>query len=156
MTVPMEQCPAVFRFVPADLPSGELRLGRQGACGPPRGHPPPLLQPLCLEVAADRRIRRHSSQLWPARRLSDQIVVMQLGAPVRMGGVLRLQRLAECRGHRGLVAGILARFAAEHAHRVGPLAQRLIVPSLDRGASEPDWLARRRMAPFQRRELLQL
>ena len=66
---------------------------------------------------------------------------MQLGAPGGVRGVLAPQHLAKRGGHRGLAAGIPARFAAEPGDRVLSLAQRLVIPSLNGRAAEPDGLS---------------
>jgi len=40
--------------------------------------------------------------------------MMQLGTPTFMGAILRQQGLAQRRGHRDLLAGVLATLAPQH------------------------------------------
>ena len=58
-----------------------------------------------------RRVGRHWPQLGPGLGQGDQIVVVQLGTPAFMSVILHQQGLAQRRGHRDLLAGVLASLA---------------------------------------------
>ena len=82
----------------------------------------------------DRRVGRHRPQLGAGLGQGDQVVVMQLGTPAFVGGILRPQGLAQCWGHRRLLAGILAPLASQHTDRVMLLIPAAIVPVMRRSA----------------------
>ena len=73
---------------------------------------------------------------------------MQLRGPTRMRSVLALQLPAQRLGHRRLVAGIMARLAAQYADRVLSFPSGEVEPPFDGGTAEAHRLAGDRMAPF--------
>ena len=71
-----------------------------------------------------------------------------------MRGVLGEQRLRRSGAAiaRGLLAGILASFAAQDGDRVTTFPERPIIPPLDGGGAEAHRFAGRRMVPLARRQ----
>ena len=78
---------------------------------------------------------------------------MELGTPASVGVILGQQGLAQRRGHRRLLAGILAALAAQHADRIMLLIASAVEPSLECGDAEADRFAGARVTPFARRQL---
>src|SRR6266403_1038694 len=145
VTVPVPQTVDVGGLEAAYLAIQQTRLGALGAFGPPRGEPSPLAEPVRLEEAAQRRIRRHRAKLRMFGGERVQVVVMQPGAPALVRGVLRQHGRAQRRADGGLPAGVGAQLAAQYTDRIVPLPTRPVVPALDRGDAETDRLAGDRM-----------
>ena len=95
MKVPMPQAVDVLGLVAAHLALVEPRRGRQRAVGLPRGARAALVQAMRSQEPKDRRVGRHGPKLAPGLGQGDQIVVMELGTPALMGGILGEQRLAQ-------------------------------------------------------------
>src|SRR5260370_34521984 len=102
MTVPMQTTAHVLGFIAAHFAIIEPRLGALGALCPTRRQAPPLLEAMCLERAAQRRIRWQWSQLGPVVGGRDQLVLMELEGPALVWCVLRKQALARRLAHRRL------------------------------------------------------
>jgi hypothetical protein len=68
---------------------------------------------------------RHRLQLGLGLSKCDEVVVMELGAPAFVRGVLREHSSPHGVTDRVLPSGIGADLAAEHADRIGPLLQRI-------------------------------
>ena len=154
MTIPVPQTVHVLGLVAAHLARIEPGRGGQRAGGLARRHRTTPGQAVGGQEPPDRRVGWHRPQLGPGLGQGDQIVVMQLRTPAFVGVILGQQGLAQRRGHRRLLTGVLAPLAAQHAHRVMPLIAGTVEPSLQRGDAEADRRAGARVPPFAGRQLL--
>ena len=93
-------------LVAAHLAVIEPRLRTLGAGGPPS------VQTVRAKEAAQCRVGRHRPKRGLLRRERDQVVVVKLGAPALVRGILGKQRLAQGVAHRRLAAGVPAALAA--------------------------------------------
>src|SRR5690606_26822524 len=110
-------------------------------------------KPLRFHVAAHGRVRRQRAELFGARDQRFEIVVVQLVRPGRMILVLRAQRDLEPITDRLLLTGVLARAPPQPRDGIDARTSRLVVPALDRRATEARRLAGDRMTPRLRRKL---
>jgi hypothetical protein len=81
---------------------------------------------------------------------------MELDAPAFVCGVLCEHDLPHRVAHRGLLAGIGAQLAAQHADRIAALLQGAVEPPLDGGEAKADKIASGGVTPLARRECLDL
>jgi len=112
MAIPVPEAVDVLGLVATHLAVIEPRLRTLGAGGPPRRSRPPPVQAVCVEEAAQCRVGRHRPKRGLLRRERDQVVVVKLGAPALVRGILGKQRLAQGVAHRRLAAGVPAALAA--------------------------------------------
>ena len=112
MEIPVPQAVDVLGLVAAHLARLQSGLRRQRAGRLP-GTPRPVLdQVVGAQEAAHRRIGRRGPELGALRDQGDQVVVVKLGAPALVRGILGKQRLAQGVAHRRLAAGVPAALAA--------------------------------------------
>ena len=155
MAIPVPKSVHILGLVATHLARLKPGRGRQRAVGLARRHGAAPGQAAGGQEPPDRRVGWHRPQLRPGLGQGDQIVVMQLGTPAFVGVILRQQRLAQRRGHRCLLAGILPPLAAQHADRIMLLVAGAVEPSFQGGNTEADRRAGARVAPFARGQLLQ-
>lgn len=156
VTIPMPQAVDVFSLVAADLAIQQPRFGAIGACGLARCDALPLVETVRLHEAAQRVVAGHRPQIGSRLGERCQIVVMELYAPAVVRSVLCEQDLPHCAAHRGLLAGIGAQLAAQHAHRIAALLARAVEPPLDGREAETDRIARSGVTPLACRQGLDL
>src|SRR5579864_1571725 len=151
VTVPMPQAVDILGLVTADLAVEQTRLGAVGACCLARCDPPPLVETVRLHEAAQRVVTRQRPEIGSRLGKCDEIVVMELDAPVFVCGVLCEDDLAHRGAHRGLPASIGTQLAAQNGDRVAVLLQGTVKPPFNGGKAEADRIASGGMTPLARR-----
>jgi len=71
-------------------------------------------------------------KLGPVLGERNEVVIVKLGAPALVCGVLRQHGLAQGRADRSLLACVIAQLAPQNADRIAPLFARAVIPTLDR------------------------
>ena len=146
MEVQMPQGADILGLVAADL-STLASLRRTFLAGTALGRRPPLADPaVSLHISPDRGIRTERPQGRLGLDPGDEVVVVQLVAPVLVVAILGEQVLGLRRG-QGDLAAVLTHDPSQDADRIVLRPSGGVVPTLDGRGGELDQAAVHRMRP---------
>ena len=148
MKVQVPEAVDIFVFVTAHLAALEAVLGRLGARAVDRATAWAFAQAVGFHKAQDRGIRRLGPQVGLLLHQHQQVVGVELIAPVGMLPILGGQRLPEIEAQRRMLAGVGAELAPQGCHRILLFMERGVKPAFDRGEAEADPLSGDRVTPL--------
>ena len=153
MEIGVPQTLNIFRFITAHLQSLQSCFGLAATRGIPFGNAFAVIAS-CLHVTAHGAVGRHRLQRRFLLCRREQIVVVQLHAPARMGPILHRQGLYQSRRELAESPGIVACVTAQGCHRVFGMTCG-IVPTLQGRNTKTNRGAVDRVAPAFLRQCLQ-